>query len=105
VPRMGGVMPILPPGAVWVGERVGAFVALCAVARGAAAIVCDARIEDGPGLAIARAAGIPVLGDVEGLFAWLRPGDLVVCDADTGILRVNPAASSVESFRREREDA
>jgi len=44
-----------------------------------------------------------VLADVEGLFAWLRPGDLVVCDADTGILRVNPAASSVESFRRDRE--
>jgi len=102
VPRLGGTTPILPPGAVWVGERIGAFVALCAVARGAAALVCDGRVEEGPGLAIARAAGIPVLGEVDGLFAWLRPGDLVVCDADTGVLRVNPAASSVESFRRDR---
>lgn len=95
--------PLLPPGGVWLGERVGSFVALCAVARGAAALVCDGLVEDGPGLAIARAGGVPVLSQVEGLYAWVRPGDLVVVDADAGTLRVNPATSSVESFRKARE--
>jgi signal transduction protein with GAF and PtsI domain len=95
--------PLLPPGGVWLGERVGAFVALCAVARGAAAIVCDGVAPDGPGMAIARAGGVPVLTQVEGLYAWVRPGDLVVVDADAGVLRVNPAASSVESFRKSRD--
>jgi hypothetical protein len=33
----------------------------------------------------------------------VRPGDLVVVDADAGVLRVNPAASSVESFRKNRD--
>jgi signal transduction protein with GAF and PtsI domain len=94
--------PILPPGAVWVGDRLGAFVALCAVARGVAGIVCDGPLDDGPGVAIARAAGIPVLAQVDGLYAWVRPNDLVVVDADAGVLRVNPAASSVESFRKQR---
>jgi signal transduction protein with GAF and PtsI domain len=93
---------LLPPGAIWVGERVGAFVALCAVARGAAALVSDSIVPDGPGVAIARAGGVPVLSQVDGLYAWVRPGDLCVVDADSGVLRVNPAASSVESFRRER---
>ena len=96
---------LLPPGAVWVGERVGAFVALAAVARGAAAIVCDGPVPDGTGVAIARAGGIPVLAQVDGLFAWVRPGDLVVVDAGAGVLRVNPAASSVESFRKTRDRA
>lgn len=95
---------LLPPGGVWVGERLGAFVALCAVARGAAAIVLDGQVDDGPGVAIARAGGIPVLTQVEGLFAWVRPGDLVVVDADAGALRINPAASSVESYRKSRAD-
>jgi phosphotransferase system, enzyme I, PtsP len=94
---------ILPPGAIWVGERVGAFIALCAIARGAAAIVCDGPVAvDGAGVAIARAGGIPVLAEVDGMYAWTRPGDLCVADADAGVLRVNPAASSVESYRRSR---
>jgi len=94
--------PLLPPGGVWVGERIGAFVALCAVARGAAALVSDGVVEDGPGVAIARAGGVPVLTQVDGLYAWVRPGDLVVVDADAGTLRVNPATASVESFRKQR---
>ncbi len=94
--------PLLPPGGVWLGERLGAFVALCAVARGAAALVFDTTIAQGPGVAIARAGEIPVLSQVEGLYAWARPGDLVVVDADAGVLRVNPAEASVESFRKRR---
>lgn len=93
---------MLPHGGVWLGERIGAFVALCAVARGASALVSDVRLDDGPGLAIARAGEIPVVSQVDGLYAWVRPGDLVVVDADVGILRINPAESSVESFRKSR---
>ena len=49
------------------------------------------RVLDGP------------FSEVEGLFAWTRPGDLIVVDADAGSLRVNPAASAVEHVRSARE--
>jgi signal transduction protein with GAF and PtsI domain len=95
--------PLLPPGGVWLTQRLGAFVALCAAARGAAAIVVDGVLDAPAAAAIARAAGVPVLSEVEGLFAWTRPGDLLVVDADAGSLRVNPAATAVEHMRSARE--
>jgi multiphosphoryl transfer protein len=95
--------PLLPPGGVWLTQRLGAFVALCAAARGAGAIVVDGGIDSPAALAIARAAGVPVLAEVDGLFAWTRPGDLLVVDADAGSLRINPAASAVEHMRSARE--
>jgi phosphotransferase system enzyme I (PtsP) len=95
--------PLLPPGGVWLTQRLGAFVALCAAARGAAAVVVDGVLDAPAAAAIARAAGIPVLAEVDGLFAWTRPGDLLVVDADAGSLRVNPAATAVEHMRSARE--
>jgi phosphotransferase system enzyme I (PtsP) len=97
--------PVLPQGGVWLADRLGAFVTLCAVARGAAAIVIDGVVDDGSSLAgrtIARAAGIPVISQVTGLFAWARPGDLMVVDADAGLVRVNPDAASVAKVRDAR---
>ena len=59
--------------------------------------------EDSLSVAIARAAGIPVLADVPGLFAWVRPDDTLLVDCSAGILRVNPPATTIARYRHARE--
>jgi hypothetical protein len=39
------------------------------------------------------------LCDVSGLFAWVRPDDSVLVDADRGVLRVNPPATQIARYR------
>ena len=51
---------------------------------------------------LVRAAGRPLLAAVNGVFTWLRPDDLLVVDADAGILRINPPATAVARFRNDR---
>ena len=92
----------LRPGAVWMGHGVGTFVALAAVARGAAAVIAASDAVTPAAAAIARAAGLPIVTEVSGLFAWARPGDLVVVDGEAGIVLVNPPPTDVERVRRAR---
>ncbi len=91
----------LKPGAVWIADRVGAFVALIAVARGASAIVAGDAVSP-TAVAIARAARIPTVSDVSGLFGWVRPDDLVAVDGDKGHVLVHPAPSDIERLRQAR---
>ena len=89
------------PGAIWIADRVGAFVALVAAARGASALL--ARTTASPtAIAIATAARLPLVTEVAGLFSWARPGDLLAADGTTGIVLVHPAPSDIERLRRER---
>jgi phosphotransferase system enzyme I (PtsP) len=92
----------LRPGAVWLGHGVGTFVALTAVARGAAAVVAASATVTPAAAAIARAGGLPIVSDVSGLFAWTRPGDLLAVDGETGVVLVNPPPAEVERVRRDR---
>jgi len=85
-------------GRVWVGSRLGAVFALAATRR-AAAVVLDGEATP-EAVAIARAAGLPLVASVQGLFAWTRPGDLLVVDADRALVRVNPSASELAQARR-----
>ena len=86
-------------GAVWIADRAGSFVAIAAVARGAAALVTSDTVGD-TAISIARAARLPLVAGVPGLFAWARPGDLLAVDGDDGVVLVQPAASDVEKLRR-----
>lgn len=89
----------LRPGAVWIADRIGAFIAIAAVARGASALVAgDAVSPDA--IAIARAARLTCVSDVPGLFGWARPGDLLAVDGDTGTVLVHPAPTDIERLRR-----
>ncbi|HEY4179994.1 MAG TPA: GAF domain-containing protein [Kofleriaceae bacterium] len=91
----------LHPGAVWIADRIHAFMAIAAVARGAAALVaCDSVSL--PAIAIARAASIPVVSDVSGLFGWARANDLVAVDGTSGAVLVHPAPMDIEKLRRAR---
>ena len=91
----------LRPGAVWIADRIGAFIAIAAVARGAAALVAGDAVSPAA-IAIARAAGLPTVSDVPGLFGWARPDDLLAVDGDTGTVLVHPAPAEIERLRRAR---
>ena len=51
---------------------------------------------------IVRAAQTPAIGDLTGLFAWVRPDDTLLVDADAGLLRVNPPATTIASAETPR---
>lgn len=91
------------PGAVWLVDRVGAVVTLLAVARGASAIVAS-DTATATATAIARAAKLPLVTGVPGLFGWVRPGDLLAVDGSSGSVLVHPAPTEIERLRRERSD-
>ena len=87
-----------------VSERLTAFTALTVVGMRGAAVACAARLRaDALGVEVARAADTPVLGDLAGLFAWVRPDDTLLVDADAGLLRVNPPATTIARYRHLRE--
>jgi phosphotransferase system enzyme I (PtsP) len=91
----------LKPGAVWIADRIGAFVAIAAVARGASALVASDTVSPAA-IAIAAAARMPVICEVSGLFSWTRPDDLLAVDADSGCVLVHPAPADIERMRRSR---
>jgi phosphotransferase system enzyme I (PtsP) len=94
---------LVRPGDIFVTERLRVLSAAHALARGVSAIVADGPLaEDGAVAALARAAGAPLVVGVTGVFAWVRPGDLLVVDADAGSVRVNPEATQVARFRNQR---
>jgi phosphotransferase system enzyme I (PtsP) len=91
----------LKAGSVWIADRIGAFVAIAAVARGASALVASDVVTP-PAIAIARAARMPGISDVAGLFGWARPGDLLAVDGETGVVLVHPAPNDIERLRHAR---
>jgi signal transduction protein with GAF and PtsI domain len=91
----------LRTGAIWIADRIGAFVAIAAVARGASALVAGDAVTPAA-IAIARAAKLTTVSDVPGLFGWARPDDLLAVDGDTGTVLVHPAPADIERMRRER---
>lgn len=95
----------IKPGAAWVADRIGAFVALAAVGRGASALVAAGEHVAPAAEAIARAARLPLVAEVHGVFGWARPGDLLAVDGDRGEVLVNPAPADIERVRRLRDDA
>lgn len=48
---------------------------------------------------VARALNIPILSRVEGLAERVQPGDLVVVDAEAGVLHARPTAELVKAYR------
>jgi phosphotransferase system enzyme I (PtsP) len=95
--------PLLRAGDIVICERLRTFLALYASARGVSAFVSDGPVaDDSVSASLARQAGVPLLAAVGGVFAWVRPGDLLVVDADAGALRVNPEATHVARFRHGR---
>jgi len=89
------------PGSVSVvAERLGAFFVIWSVARGVSGIVLGGSLDDKSLAAgLSRAAKLPVVAEVAGLFAWVRSGDTLLVDAEQGIVRVNPSATVLAQYR------
>jgi phosphotransferase system enzyme I (PtsP) len=100
-----GALPLPSQGEVLViAERLTAVTALVVVGGRASAVAASGPLpEDALGVAIARAANIPVLADIAGLFAWVRPEDTLLVDCGAGLLRVNPPATTIARYRHARE--
>ncbi len=95
--------PLVRSGAIVLAERLRTFQALSAIARGASAFVIEGDVDDDGTVAkIVRAAGLPLLKLVTGIFSWVHPDDLIVVDADGGNVRINPGATAVARFRTGR---
>ena len=71
--------------------------------RASAVVASGPLPDDALGVAVARAAGIPVLADIAGLFAWVRPEDTLLVDCTAGLLRVNPPATTIARYRHMRD--
>ncbi len=100
-------LPLPSPGEVLVvAERLPAMAALTVVGGRAAAVVGGSALESSPlGVEIVRVACVPVLANVTGLFAWVRPEDTLLVDAAKGLLRVNPPATTIARYRHDRESS
>lgn len=90
------------PGAVWLVDRLGPITTIAAIARSAAALVTSDRASP-TAIAIARAAKLPLVTEVAGLFGWVRPGDLLAVDGADGVVLVHPAPTEIERLRRDRD--
>ncbi len=87
-------------GGIVLAERLRTFQVLSAIARGATGFVVEGDVpEEGTVAKIVRAAGLPLLKQVTGIFSWVHPDDLIVVDADAGNVRINPGATAVARFR------
>jgi phosphotransferase system enzyme I (PtsP) len=97
--------PLPSAGAVLVvAERLTAVVALTVASLNGTAIVASGHLEaHSLGLSVARAAEVPVLSNLSGLFAWVRPDDSVLVDADQGLLRINPPATQIARYRHQNK--
>jgi phosphotransferase system enzyme I (PtsP) len=94
---------LVRPGDILISERLGVLSAAHAFSRGVSAVVVDGPLaQTGAVAALARAAGVPLVAGVAGVFSWVHPGDLLVVDADAGSVRVNPEATQVARFRNQR---
>jgi signal transduction protein with GAF and PtsI domain len=88
--------------ALMVADHLGAFTVLAMCVHRANAIAVGGGVyPDELGLAIARAAKIPVVAEIAGLFAWARPDDTILIDGDKGVVRVNPSVNVIAKYRHD----
>lgn len=86
--------------ALLLSDRFPAIVALTAATHRTSAIAIGGFIDPSAlSVRICRAAKLPVVHGVGGLFAWARGGDRVLVDADKGVVQVNPSLAAVAEFR------
>ena len=98
-------LALLPPGGIWIGDRVSGLLALLACARAAGAVVVAGAVSP-EAAAIARADELAVVAEVRGLHAWVRPGDRCTVDAPAdgaASIGVNPPVAAAEDVRRRRD--
>ncbi|MBX3270308.1 MAG: GAF domain-containing protein [Sandaracinaceae bacterium] len=86
--------------ALLLSDRLPALLVLTAIAHRASALAVGA-FTDPAGLAakLCRAASLPTVHGVGGLFAWARGGDRVLVDGEQGVVQINPSPAAIAEFR------
>jgi phosphotransferase system, enzyme I, PtsP len=94
----------LPLKAILLGDGLTVFDLLVSSRMQPVGVVLTERATSPRTHVLLKLMEVPALAGVEGLFRWVSDGDIVVLNADHGLLVVNPSKSEVASLRQERRE-
>ncbi len=89
----------LPNKAVLIGDAVSVYDLLVSARAHPVGIALTDRAAGPRTRALLRLMGIPAVASVEGLFKWTSDGDVVLVDADHGLMIINPSKSEIVTVR------
>jgi phosphotransferase system enzyme I (PtsP) len=92
-----------PEGAILLARRLGPAELLDWHARGIAGVAVEEASPSGHAAILARALGIPALGNLRGMLDSAEQGDDAVVDADDGQFILRPEAEVRRAYTRARE--
>jgi phosphotransferase system, enzyme I, PtsP len=95
----GGDSHSAPPGSILVASRIGPADLLEYREAGLAAIMLEEAGAGSHAAIVARAMGVPAVGDLAGLVTRVEAGDLVIVDGETGAVHVRPEADLVANYQ------
>jgi phosphotransferase system, enzyme I, PtsP len=93
----------LPQRAVLLADSLSVFDLLVSARAHPGGIALSPRAIGERTQALVELLGAPALAGVDGLFRWASDGDIVLIDADHGLLHVNPSKSEVAQLREWRK--
>jgi phosphotransferase system enzyme I (PtsP) len=93
----------VPDGAILIARRMGPAELLGWHARGIAAIAIEEASPAGHAAILARALGIPAIGNLRGILDAAETGDEAVVDADDGQFILRPETEVRNAYARARE--
>ena len=93
----------IPDNAILVARRMGPAELLDWHARGVSGIAIEEASPAGHAAILARALGIPALGNLRGLLDAAENGDLAVADADDGQFILRPEAEVRDAYIKARD--
>ncbi|HET6183548.1 MAG TPA: putative PEP-binding protein [Acetobacteraceae bacterium] len=90
----------VPPGSIVIARRLGPAELLAWHTRGIAAVAIEEGTPAGHAAIIARALGLPAIGNVRGAVAAAEPGEEAVLDGDDGTLILRPDMEVRQAYAR-----
>jgi phosphotransferase system, enzyme I, PtsP len=94
----------LPNRAILVGDGLTVFDLLVSARAHPVGVVLTERATSPRTHALLTLLDVPAIAGVEGLFRWISDVDIVVLNADHGLIVVNPSKSEVAALRQKRRD-
>lgn len=94
-----------PAGAVLVGDRITLYDLLVSGRHQPRALVLGDAVHDATTTTLAQLIGVPTVTGVSNLFRWISDGEMVLVDADHGLVRVNPTRLDIAALRQQQRQA
>jgi phosphotransferase system enzyme I (PtsP) len=89
----------LPTKCVLIGDAISVYDLLVSARANPVGIALTDRGSGPRTRALLRLMGVPAVVSVEGLFRWTSDGDVVLVDADHGLVIINPSKSEIVTVR------